>query len=154
MPTNAEIIAQYKRERAFNETLPCGIAGCDTLRWGNNRECEVHAREKFARRSESSQRAAKTRRDRHPHLYVPQHASLFWQSWASSAVKAAVDRGVLARLDGSIACTDCGNPACQYDHRDYSRPLDVDPVCRSCNKKRGTAKWPEPKFDNPQEKTA
>lgn len=39
----------------------------------------------------------------------------------------------------SFQCTDCSRPACQYDHRDYNRPLMVDPVCRSCNLRRGPA---------------
>jgi hypothetical protein len=37
------------------------------------------------------------------------------------------------------ACVDCGKTAQVYDHRDYGRPLDVVPVCRACNAKRGTA---------------
>lgn len=47
--------------------------------------------------------------------------------------------GELKRLDGSIECVDCGMPAKEYDHRDYTRPLDVVPVCGSCNSKRGVA---------------
>jgi len=27
----------------------------------------------------------------------------------------------------------------EYDHRDYNYPDIVDPVCHSCNKKRGKA---------------
>lgn len=34
-------------------------------------------------------------------------------------------------------CQDCGKPAECYDHRDYNKPLDVDPVCVSCNSSRG-----------------
>lgn len=41
-------------------------------------------------------------------------------------------------------CVDCGKDAECYDHRDYTRLLCVDPVCRSCNKRRGPADvWPE-----------
>jgi hypothetical protein len=40
-------------------------------------------------------------------------------------------------------CADCGAPATEYDHRDYSRPLDVDPVCRRCNRLRGPGVYPE-----------
>jgi len=47
--------------------------------------------------------------------------------------------GTLPALDGSIACVDCGRPASCYDHRDYSKPLDVSPVCRGCNVRRGMA---------------
>jgi len=38
------------------------------------------------------------------------------------------------------SCTDCGKPAEVYDHRDYAEPLKVEPVCRSCNHKRGPGK--------------
>lgn len=53
------------------------------------------------------------------------------------AVELAKAQGFLHQLDGSIPCVDCGRPAKVYDHRDYSRPLDVEPVCKGCNKKRG-----------------
>lgn len=39
-----------------------------------------------------------------------------------------------------VACSDCGNArATTYEHRDYAKPLEVDPVCQSCNMKRGAA---------------
>lgn len=34
-------------------------------------------------------------------------------------------------------CTDCGRPAECYDHRDYTKPLEVEPVCIRCNTSRG-----------------
>jgi len=40
----------------------------------------------------------------------------------------------------TLTCTDCDKPATCYDHRDYDKPLDVEPVCRLCNLKRGEAK--------------
>lgn len=55
---------------------------------------------------------------------------------AHSAVAGAIRRGEIAHPK-TLSCTDCGMPARDYDHRDYSKPLDVDPVCRSCNKLRG-----------------
>lgn len=48
-------------------------------------------------------------------------------------------RGVLSKLDGSINCVDCNAEATEYDHRDYRKPLDVEPVCRTCNRRRGHA---------------
>jgi hypothetical protein len=36
-------------------------------------------------------------------------------------------------------CADCGGVATEYDHRDYTKPLKVDPVCRGCNARRGPA---------------
>jgi len=39
----------------------------------------------------------------------------------------------------TLVCVDCGGSAREYEHREYLRPLDVVPVCRSCNLKRGPA---------------
>ena len=61
------------------------------------------------------------------------------QRASMSIVNIAVKSGILDKLDGSINCVDCGNPATEYEHRDYMKPLDVDPVCHKCNIKRGPA---------------
>lgn len=47
----------------------------------------------------------------------------------------------LGKLDDAkqFPCVDCGRRAVEYDHRDYNRPDDVVPVCRSCNLQRGPA---------------
>ena len=37
-------------------------------------------------------------------------------------------------------CVDCGCKATEYEHRDYNKPLEVEPVCRGCNARRGQAK--------------
>lgn len=55
---------------------------------------------------------------------------------ARMAVKDAVLAGDLPQVK-TLTCVDCGNPAQCYDHRDYYKPLDVDPVCKSCDSKRG-----------------
>lgn len=57
-------------------------------------------------------------------------------------MKWATKMGALPILDGSIKCVDCGAVATQYEHRNYGRPLDVEPVCRTCNVRRGPAKVP------------
>lgn len=36
-------------------------------------------------------------------------------------------------------CVDCGAPASCFDHRDYTKPLQVEPVCAPCNRERGPA---------------
>ena len=54
---------------------------------------------------------------------------------AKLVVDAAKRAGELQPVSGP--CMDCGKPATCYDHRDYNHPLAVDPVCRSCNGKRG-----------------
>lgn len=57
---------------------------------------------------------------------------------AHSAVSLAVARGQLPRAK-ELVCLDCGGPANDWDHRDYAKPLEVEPVCRSCNLLRGPA---------------
>lgn len=57
---------------------------------------------------------------------------------AHSAVAVAVRRGDLPRAR-DCQCADCGGPAIEYEHRDYTKPLDVVPICRRCNLLRGPA---------------
>ena len=57
---------------------------------------------------------------------------------AIKAVKKAVKAGLLAPVK-TLFCVDCGKPAQCYEHRNYNKPLDVQPVCRSCNYHRGAA---------------
>jgi hypothetical protein len=59
---------------------------------------------------------------------------------AHRMVAMAVQAGLLPSLkDQHVACVDCGVRADRYDHRDYSKPLTVDPTCRKCDRKRGPA---------------
>ena len=57
---------------------------------------------------------------------------------AISAVAKAVRKGILPSVK-TLTCVDCGRPGECYDHRDYNKPLDVVPVCRKCNFRRGAA---------------
>ena len=59
--------------------------------------------------------------------------------YAGNEVRAAIANGELPPI-ASQKCKDCGGLAYCYDHRDYSKPLKVDPVCRRCNWNRGPAK--------------
>ncbi|MDC6130796.1 helix-turn-helix transcriptional regulator [Burkholderia gladioli] len=61
---------------------------------------------------------------------------------AHREVEKAVRRGDLPPAD-TCECVDCRAPARAYDHRDYGAPLDVEPVCDSCNARRGAAR-PDP----------
>ena len=54
------------------------------------------------------------------------------------AVHKEIKAGRLKPITECI-CVDCGRPAEHYDHRDYNRPIDVDPVCAVCNARRGSA---------------
>jgi hypothetical protein len=60
---------------------------------------------------------------------------------ANQAVAQAVRGGMLPNAK-DCRCVDCGKPARDYDHRDYGHPLTVEPVCRSCNLRRGPAQFP------------
>lgn len=59
---------------------------------------------------------------------------------AIAAVAQAVQLGILLHAY-QRTCVDCGADAQVYDHRDYSKPYEVDPVCQRCNLKRGRALW-------------
>lgn len=57
---------------------------------------------------------------------------------AQSLVRKAVISGALPPAN-RLYCVDCGGFAFGYEHRDYTAPLDVQPICRPCNHKRGQA---------------
>lgn len=57
---------------------------------------------------------------------------------AKAAVGNAIRSGQLPAVT-DLACADCGKPAQEYDHRDYYKPLAVEPTCKSCNRRRGPA---------------
>lgn len=61
------------------------------------------------------------------------------QERAARRTQYRLNNGLIPRLDGNIHCVDCGKPATCYDHRDYQRPDEVEPVCRACNARRGPA---------------
>lgn len=58
---------------------------------------------------------------------------------AMQLVKKAIRNGILSPIGYRTKCVDCGRRASCYDHRDYRKPLVVEPVCHSCNKVRGPA---------------
>lgn len=62
-------------------------------------------------------------------------------AWAIMRFHIRTGRLIHLKSDGSagVPCVDCGDPATGYDHRDYRKPLEVDPVCNPCNRRRGVA---------------
>jgi hypothetical protein len=62
------------------------------------------------------------------------------RSAAVRAVRNAIAAGQLQAASECL-CSDCEAPAAGYDHRDYLQPLNVAPVCRTCNQRRGPANW-------------
>lgn len=64
-------------------------------------------------------------------------------SEAKKAVYKALKNGELAP-PWLFFCVDCGKPATVWEHRDYGKPLDVEPCCKGCNTRRGPGDWPGP----------
>ncbi len=50
-------------------------------------------------------------------------------------IRTAVRRGDLPHIL-TCACVDCGVQAAEYHHEDYSKPLEVEPLCKLCHVKR------------------
>ena len=66
------------------------------------------------------------------------------QIHSASCVYRAVKNGTLVSLKtNNIKCKLCDNRATEYEHRDYNKPLDVYPVCHTCNLNMGRAKYRE-----------
>lgn len=59
---------------------------------------------------------------------------------AGYRIKKAIKAGKILPAT-SYECWDCSEPADRYDHRNYDKPLDVQPVCARCNRRRGPADW-------------
>lgn len=74
----------------------------------------------------------------------PAGVDVYWATRAHILVQKAIRAGEIPCLkDKKTKCSDCKFPATEYDHGDYHKPLEVEPVCRSCNIKRGVAIWPK-----------
>lgn len=133
--------------RKLAEEPQCTRPGCAHARYYAWNVCQAHSEEIMERRRQASAKASATKRERYPDRFyalgAPRHRHMNWQSYAQAAVRRARLAGILPDLStGEYACTDCSGVASQYDHRDYSRPLDVEPVCAGCNHRRGKASIP------------
>ena len=71
--------------------------------------------------------------------YLRYTGEIALQNRAHNVVRKARLMGLLPPAS-TFPCIDCNGVAYGYDHRDYSKPLEVDPICRSCNVKRGKAR--------------
>ena len=71
-------------------------------------------------------------------LRRPEYYGWVGKEEAMAAVSAAIKAGQLPHPRG-LRCADCSGPAVEYEHRDYNKPLQVDPICRGCNLRRGPA---------------
>ena len=64
--------------------------------------------------------------------------------YARWLVSQAIIDMVLLRPE-KLQCIDCGAAAKLYEHRSYNKPLEVEPMCVSCNTLRGPAEWDKDK---------
>lgn len=102
-------------------------------REGTKRTCR-HCKMMYARKYRADGRY---RKKEHQHY-------LRTKDWPMTRAKTAVFIEVRAgRMSDpkTLKCVDCGAMAEVYDHRDYTRSIDVEPVCRVHNKKRGPGKF-------------
>lgn len=66
------------------------------------------------------------------------------RSAAHRSVAREVQAGRLVNLKVDVvACVDCGRRADRYEHRDYHKPLSVEPICLACNRIRGPVGCPQ-----------
>jgi len=121
------------------EGKPCRVCGSST-RYKSNNKCVACARARAAKPEnraatkewlrnteegrEAVRRGNRVRylRDREKHL-------------ARSKVKVYVDRGKIPKAT-DCKCADCNVQAQEYHHEDYSKALDVIPLCKPCHIKR------------------
>jgi hypothetical protein len=74
-----------------------------------------------------------------------------FQQEAHYLITKGIRDGVLDDLRyGTTSCyyssDGCTNKAEVYEHRDYAKPLEVDPACRSCNGRLGRATISDPVY--------
>lgn len=67
-----------------------------------------------------------------------------WRNAAYGIIRSAEKCGFLPPAE-FFECVDCGDYSTMYDHRDYRYPLNVEPVCMSCNSRRGKGYIPNTK---------
>lgn len=111
--------AKLWRPRSHERVARCIICNQVEIVGNRSRRCDTCTRKHYENKRSSQYR--------------------FAQKFAHAAVGRAIRCGELPAIDPHMRCMDCGAQAAVYDHRDYSRPLDVELVCRSCNCKRGSA---------------
>lgn len=68
------------------------------------------------------------------------------KAYAGNKISSAIKYGRLKPAT-EYKCVDCDGPASVWEHRDYRKPLDIEPVCKTCNALRKGALWSGSKFD-------
>lgn len=70
------------------------------------------------------------------HCYVCEDIFAAAISRAHRQIRKFIAAGSMVSHEGK-SCADCGAPAVFYDIRNYSKPTEVVPICKSCNNLRG-----------------
>lgn len=138
-------LAKINAEREANGKLICTKQKCGKNRHGLGTHCDLHAQEARANRAAGAKKASATRKANRQLRGGFPTPDQRWRQKAALCVALAKEMGILPILNGTVACADCGGVATEYEHRDYARPYDVEPTCRSCNLRRGSAAAPQPK---------
>ncbi len=125
-------------ERVWDIQFPCGA--CVRIQLAKDRVAreEAHAAKLAHRMQLRDARIVRAKR-------IPRtQAETDWRMAVGRITHTAIKCGLLPEpLD--CRCVDCGRQADCYDHRDYSRPLDVEPVCIACNGHRHRGLMPASK---------
>lgn len=120
---------------------------CAGVKWdrgyyGNPALCDDHRAISVARREERCRKQSEGAIRRWA-LIKRTPAQTEWRNWCIRSVQRAVKIGWLPDLrSGEYACVDCNGVADRWEHRDYSKVLDVEPVCHKCNMARGMGQMP------------
>ena len=121
---NCKVCAKARDKKWYQANLKETKARNKT--WRQNNSDRYRARnEAWAKKNPDKRQAIiKTYREANPEKFA-----------AHKAVEKAVRRGDLPRVS-TCDCRDCGIQATEYHHEDYSKPLDVEPLCKKCHTKR------------------
>lgn len=134
------------REGSHSRLLECGICRGPHFRSRGKNVCLPCQREAARQRRINIREATIAAGIISPAVRINPRSYKEAQRRAIGAVHTAIAKGQLPRLtkESGITCIDCDRPAAVYEHRDYAKPLEVDPVCHHCNVLRGPALWAIP----------
>ena len=107
-------------------------ANARSKRWEqNNRDRVKEIQQRYKQNNLETWKASKIKSRKKEALKKPVETK------ARRIVRHAVRRGDLPKVS-TCTCADCGVQAREYHHEDYSKPLEVVPLCRGCHIKRHT----------------
>ena len=123
--------ANRAKAKAWRDANPDRVKAQTEARADHER---LAGRERRAANKEKYSAKAKAWRDANPDYYM-RHAAMFpEQRKARRAVNGEVRAGRLPAAS-TCKCSECGAQAQEYHHPDYSKPLEVVPVCKACHTK-------------------